>query len=110
MYESQKGTLSKAGCGGNRNHPAARWHQHAAGCLSRNRDYSAHHLLSGRVVPDAYLLEDGRRADEADRHDQFHEEHGLGRGTVEVVTVASPLADGLSERLGMLSDVQPRSV
>lgn len=67
-------------------------------------------LLRGRVVSDAYLREDGRRADEAARHDQFHEEHGLGRGTVEVVTVASPLADGPSERLGMLIDVQPGSV
>ena len=69
------------------------------GCLSRKRDCSADHLPAGRVVPDAYLLEGRRCSDEADRHDQFHEEHGTRRSTLDVPAAAATVADGSRDRV-----------
>jgi len=70
-----------------------------AGRLSCGRDHSTDHLPARRVVPNARLLEGRRRANEADRQDQFHEEYGACRGVVDVLAAAASVADEFGDRV-----------
>jgi hypothetical protein len=100
-YAKARGTPSpKLAVGGKRSDPAAGWSQHVAGRLSCGWDYSADCLSAGRVVSDALLLESGRRADEADRHDQLHQEYGACGGTLDVLAAAPSVADESGDRVG----------
>ena len=73
--------------------------QHVAGRLSCGWDHSADHLPAGRVVPDARLLEGRRRTNEADRHDQLHQEYGVRGGAIDVLAAATSVADEFGDRL-----------
>ncbi len=52
-------------------------------------------LLSGRVVSDAYLREDGRRADEAARHDHFTKNMALAGAPLKLLLLPRPWPMGL---------------
>jgi hypothetical protein len=67
--------------------------------LSCGWDHSADCLSAGCVVPDARLLENGRRANEADRHDQLHEEYRACGGTLDVPAAAASMANGSGDRV-----------
>src|SRR5580704_11722583 len=99
ICEGKGDAVSQSGGGRNRSDLAAGWSQHVAGRLSRGWDYATDRLPAGRVVSDALLLESGRRADEADRHDQLHEEYGACRGTLDVLAAAASMADEFGDRL-----------
>src|SRR5246127_3780870 len=93
VREGEGNAVAQTGSGRNRSHPAAGWSQHVAGRLSCGWDHSADCLSAGRVVPDARLLENGRRANEADRQHQLHEEYGARGFAIDVLAATASMAD-----------------
>ena len=73
------------------------------GVYTKVGDRSAGHLPRGCLFPNPQLLEDGRRANEAGRHDQFHEEHGAGGGTLDAAASPRAMAHKFENQVGRVT-------